>query len=58
MLEDILINMGVSALLVAIKNPKRREQLHKIFLKVFTTTGGAFASDAEFIAVAKAVAGC
>ena len=51
MLEDIFINMGVSALLVAIKNEQRRKQMRAIFLKIFKAIWLNFASDEEFQAV-------
>lgn len=48
MLEDILINLGVSSLLVAIKNPKRKAQLRSTFLKVYRAIKVAFAGDPDF----------
>jgi hypothetical protein len=52
-MEDILINLGVSALLTAIKSPKKRAAMRKIFLKVFKTIWDVFGSDDEFQAVVK-----
>jgi hypothetical protein len=53
MLEDLIINFGVSALLTAIKNPQKKKDLRKVFLKVFTVIWQAFASDPDFQAVVK-----
>jgi hypothetical protein len=48
MLEDFLINMGVSALLVALKSPTKQKKMRKIFLKVFNAIKAAFPGDPEF----------
>ena len=47
-MEEILINLGVSALLVSIKNPAKRISMRKIFLKVFNAIKSAYPNDAEF----------
>lgn len=47
-MEDILINLGVSALLVSIKNPDKRVSMKAIFLKVFRTIKAAYAGDPDF----------
>ena len=47
-MDEILINMGVSALLVAIKNPAKRVSMRAIFLKVFRSIKAAFAGDPDF----------
>lgn len=47
-MEDILINLGVSALLTAIKNPKKAEKLRKTLLKVYRAIKAAFPDDPDF----------
>lgn len=46
--EDFAINIGVSALLIAVKNAKKRVQMRAIFLKVFTAIRSAYAGDPDF----------
>ena len=47
-MEEILINMGVSALLVAVKNKDKQGKMRKVFLKVFKAIWLQFGSDKEF----------
>jgi len=47
-MEEIFINLGVSALLVSLKDPKKKEKMRKIFLKVFTAIWAQFSSDESF----------
>ena len=47
-MEDILINLGVSALLVSIKNKDKLVKMRKVFLKVFNAIKSAYPNDAEF----------
>ena len=47
-MEDILINLGISAILTAVKNKQKRKQLRKAFLKVRNAINLAFAGDPEF----------
>lgn len=55
-LTDILINMGVSALLVAVKNQSKRLALRSVFLKIFTATWAQFGTDQAFQAVVGMIA--
>jgi len=50
-MEDILINLGVSALLTAIKNPNKKATMKRIFLKVFSSIWLQFSNDPEFQSV-------
>jgi hypothetical protein len=50
-MEDLLINMGITALLGAIKNPKKKATFKKAFLKIFKAIWTAFGNDEEFKAV-------
>lgn len=50
---DFAIDMGVAALLRAIKNPKKKSQFRRAFLKVFKVIWTQFSSDDEFQAVVK-----
>lgn len=45
---DFAIDMGVAALLRAIKNPKKKEQFRRAFLKVFKVIWTQFQNDKEF----------
>ena len=56
-MEEIFINMGISALLVAIKNPNKKESMRKVFLKVFRAIWLQFANDKEFQEVVGVVTG-
>ena len=47
-MEDILINLGISALLVSIKNPAKQVSMRKVFLKIFRAIQMAYPNDAEF----------
>lgn len=47
-MEEILINPGVSALLTAIKNPKKKATMKRVFLKVFKTIRQTFSNDPDF----------
>lgn len=49
MWEDFVINMGVSALLIALKNPTKREKMRKIFVKIFNAIKAAFPDDPDFV---------
>lgn len=46
--EDLIINLGISAILSAIKNPAKKAQLRKAFLKVFNAIKAAFPTDPDF----------
>jgi hypothetical protein len=50
-MEEIFINMGVSALLIAVKSKEKREKMRKVFLKVFKAIWLQFGQDEEFQAV-------
>lgn len=45
---DFAINVGMSAMMIAVKNPKQREKYRRIFLKLYNAIGLAFAGDPEF----------
>ena len=47
-MDDILINLGISAILTAIKNPKKKQELKKALLKVRNAINAAFAGDPDF----------
>jgi hypothetical protein len=51
--SDIWINLGISALLTAIKNPIKKMQMRKAFLKVFTVIWQQFSGDPEFQTIVK-----
>lgn len=46
-MEDILINLGVSAVLTSVKNKAKRTALKKVLFKVCAVIYAAFASDGE-----------
>lgn len=48
MLEDLLINMGISAILAAIKNQQKKAALKKAMLKVFNAIKAAYPGDPDF----------
>jgi hypothetical protein len=45
---EFWINMGVTALFLAIKNPISKLKFRKISLKIFTTLKMTFAGDPDF----------
>lgn len=47
-MEDLLISMGLSVLLSAIKNPAKRASLRKQMLKIFNAIKAAYANDPDF----------
>jgi hypothetical protein len=47
-LEDLLINLGISTILSAIKNPKKAAKLRKALLKVYRAIKAAFPDDPDF----------
>lgn len=52
-MNDFLLDLGVSAILTALrsafKNPQKRNQLKKVMLKIYTQIGLVFSGDSEFI---------
>lgn len=48
MLEDVFFNLGISYLLLAVKNKTKRKQLRAVFLKVFLAIKAAFPTDKAF----------
>ncbi len=48
MLENLFINMGISAILLAIKNPKKKVALKRAMLKLFLAIRLAYSSDPDF----------
>lgn len=50
-MEDVIINMGITALLGAIKNPKKKATFRRAFLKIFRAIWLQFGNDEEFKAV-------
>lgn len=52
-MEDMLINMGVSALIALARDPNKRGRWRKAMLKVFVEITRAFKDDAEFLKTAK-----
>jgi hypothetical protein len=51
-MQDLLLNMGISAVLTALKesfkNPQRKEQLRKAMLKIRNQINLLYAGDADF----------
>lgn len=47
-MEDILINLGITTVLAAIKNPGKKATFKKAFLKVFSAIKAAFPGDPDF----------
>ena len=47
-LSDMLINLGVTALFVSIKNEQSKGKFKKICIKIVTTIKSAFAGDPDF----------
>lgn len=47
-MEDILINLGISAILSAVKNPAKAATMKKALLKVRNAINAAFAGDPDF----------
>ena len=47
-MEDLLITMGISVILTAIKNPAKKEALKKALLKVRNAINAAYATDPDF----------
>lgn len=48
MWEGILINLGISAILSAIKNPDKKAPLKRAMLKVRNAINTAYAGDPDF----------
>lgn len=46
--KDFLIDIGVSAIISSIKNPKNRAKLKAVMLKVYTKIKTAYADDPDF----------
>lgn len=53
-MEDILISLGVNALVTIARDPKGRGKWRKALLKVFREIAKGFSGDQEFASVAKA----
>ena len=49
-MQNLLISMGVAALISAIKGPKKKAELRAIALKVFQAIKLAYADDPDFSA--------
>lgn len=47
-MEDVLINLGISAILTAVKNPTKAASLKKALLKVRNAINAAFPGDPDF----------
>lgn len=51
-MNDMLLNMGISFVLTAIKesvkNPEKKESLRKAFLKIYRSIGTLYAGDPDF----------
>ena len=51
-MNDMLLNMGISFVLTAIKesvkNPEKKENLKKVFLKIYNAIGSLYAGDPDF----------
>ena len=47
-MEDILISVGITAILTAIKNPDKKATLRRAMLKVFRAIRTAYAGDEDF----------
>ncbi len=47
-MEDTLIQMAITVVLGAIKNPGKKATLKKAFLKVFNTIRATYAGDPDF----------
>ncbi len=47
-MESYLITMGISTILMALKNPTTKRKFRNAFLKVFTGIRTAFADDSAF----------
>lgn len=47
-LNDLFINLGVTAILASIKNPAKKASLKTIMLKVFNSIRAAYAGDPDF----------
>jgi hypothetical protein len=47
-MESYLITMGISTILMALKNPTSKRKFRNAFLKVFKGIKAAFADDEEF----------
>jgi hypothetical protein len=45
---DLIINIGISAILTSIKNPAKKASLKKAMLKVFNAIKTAYAGDEDF----------
>lgn len=45
MLDDILINLGISAILAVVKNPAKAAKIKKALLKVKAAISAAFPND-------------
>jgi hypothetical protein len=54
-MEDVLISLGVNAIVTIARDPKGRGKWRKALLKVFREIAKAFSADAEFQAVAESV---
>jgi hypothetical protein len=47
-MEDILLAMGISVLLNAVKDPNKKAKIRKQMLKVFNAIKAAFSGDPDF----------
>ena len=47
-MEDILISMGITVILAAIKNPNKKASLRAAMLKVFRAIQSAYHQDEDF----------
>lgn len=47
-MDEILIDIGIGAILRTLKNPAKKAALRKAMLKVFNAIKVAYAGDAEF----------
>jgi Tfp pilus assembly major pilin PilA len=47
-MQDILITLGINAILAAIKGPQKKASLRKAMLKVFRALKVAYANDPDF----------
>lgn len=47
-MEDLLIQFGITAVLMAIKSPSKKKTLKKAMLKVYNAIKAAYAGDPDF----------
>ena len=48
LMQEFFINMGVTALFIAIKNPESKGKMKKIALKIYNTIKASYAGDPDF----------